>query len=217
MKTEQLVIRDFNGFSIEQKSTNKFLNATSLLQGYNRDAEKIKSIGEFLSNKGTKLYLEALADEVKSNMGNSLYLETDLYTTKRGVGGGTYMHPYLFVKFAMWLNPKFEVQVMKWIYDNLIHLRNEVGDHYKEMTDAIEKRYLEWSGGHKANPLIYIQEANFLKELAFGYRQKSRNEATELELKLLNALQLANIRLIEKGVGRSERRKSLVSFAQLYS
>lgn len=33
--------------------------------------------------------------------------------------GEVWMHPSLFIKFAMWLDPKFELDVIKTVYDNL--------------------------------------------------------------------------------------------------
>jgi hypothetical protein len=127
------------------------------------------------------------------------------------------MHPYLFVKFAMWLSAEFEVKVIKWVYDNLIKVRHEAGDHYLEMCESINNRYVDWSNGKKPDPLVFIKEANYLKQLAFGYKDKNRNEATEKELDLLNQLQLANIKLINKGIGKSERQLQLRTFAELYS
>jgi hypothetical protein len=47
------------------------------------------------------------------------------------------MHPYLFVKFAMWLNPRFEVKVIKFVYDEMIKYRNEAGDAYKYLSAAV--------------------------------------------------------------------------------
>lgn len=47
------------------------------------------------------------------------------------------MHPILFVKFAMWLNPRFEVKVIKFVHDKMIKFRNEAGDAYKELSAAI--------------------------------------------------------------------------------
>ena len=49
------------------------------------------------------------------------------------------MHPFLFVKFAMWLNPRFEVKVIKFVYDQMIKYRNEAGDAYKELGAAVSK------------------------------------------------------------------------------
>lgn len=47
------------------------------------------------------------------------------------------MHPILFVKFAMWINPRFEVQVIKFVYDQMIEYRKKSGDAYKELAAAI--------------------------------------------------------------------------------
>ena len=47
------------------------------------------------------------------------------YLKSRGKSGGTWIHPVLFVKFAMWLNPRFEVQVIKFVYDEMIKYRNK--------------------------------------------------------------------------------------------
>lgn len=49
------------------------------------------------------------------------------------------MHPILFVKFAMWLNPRFEVQVIKFVYDQMIQYRKDAGDAYKELSAAVMK------------------------------------------------------------------------------
>lgn len=216
MKTNQLMKRDFDGMIVEQRTKDSFLSATDLLAIYNLKSKTKKRIVDFAENKNTKDFLEALLNEVNSNVPNSPHLATDLIITKKGNNGGTYMHPYLFVKFAMWLSPEFEVKVIKWVYDNLIVVRNEAGNHYVEMCDAIKDRYLQWSKGEKPEPLIFIKEANFLKTLAFGYKEKDRNEATEKELRLLDTLQLANIRLIKEGVGKDERHRRLRDFAVLF-
>ena len=49
------------------------------------------------------------------------------------------MHPILFIKFAMWLNPRFEVQVIKFVYDQMIQYRNDAGDAYRELSAAVMK------------------------------------------------------------------------------
>src|SRR5690606_32626242 len=152
MKTNVLMVRRLDGIEIQQRTKDKFLNATMLLSQYNKYTGKNKVMAEFWSNKNTEEFLESLARELNDNVGDSLYLEKDLYTTARGKNGGTWMHPYLFVKFAMWLSTDFEVKVIKWVYDNLIDFRNQSGDHYNEMKEAIQKRYIEHFG-KKPNPL----------------------------------------------------------------
>lgn len=72
-------------------------------------------------------------DEEKLNTQNSVYLKT------RGKNGCTWMHPILFIKFAMWLNPRFEVQVIKFVYDQMIQYRNNAGDAYRELSSAVAR------------------------------------------------------------------------------
>lgn len=216
MKSNQIMKRELEDAIIEQRTSDQFINATSLLSLYNSKGGKQKNIAEFMSNKGTADFLNSLCRELNSNVGKSLYLESDLYSSKRGVGGGTYMHPYLFVKFAMWLSSDFEVKVIKWVYDNLIKVRHDDGDNFKVMAEAMKKRYIEV---HKKdpNPFVYIQEANYLKQLAFGYKEKPRNEATEAELELLSKLELANIKLLEVKIPQKDRWVKLKDFALMYS
>ena len=39
----------------------------------------------------------------------------------------------------MWINPEFKYDVLKFVYDQMIHYRNEAGDAYKELSSAIMK------------------------------------------------------------------------------
>lgn len=215
MKTDVLMIRDLDGIKVQQRSKDKFLNATALLSQYNSQSGKNKVMSEFWSNKGTEDFLESLARELNDNIGNSLYLEKDLYTTTRGKNGGTFMHPYLFVKFAMWLSSDFEVKVIKWVYDNLIDFRNQAGDHYLEMREAIQNRYIEHFK-KKPNPLVFIKEANFLNKLVYGeYKGQKRNLSSEEQLDKLNKLQVANIKLINQKISLFDRKEKLREFSEL--
>ena len=36
--------------------------------------------------------------------------------------GEVWMHPSLFIHFAMWLDPDFETEVIKTVYNNLIKM-----------------------------------------------------------------------------------------------
>lgn len=49
------------------------------------------------------------------------------------------MHPILFIKFAMYLSPRFEYHVLKFVADEMIRYRNDAGDAYKELSSAIMK------------------------------------------------------------------------------
>jgi hypothetical protein len=142
-------------------------------------------------------------------------LSTDLYFSKKGKNGGVWMNKYLFTKFVMWTSPEYEVKAMIWLHDNLIDFRNQAGDYYKEMCQAINDRFLEFYE-KKPDPLIFIKEANYLNQLVFGCNSGQRNEASEVQLELINRLQLANIKMIKEGKAKIDRYKILRDLA-IYS
>lgn len=218
MKSLQIVKREFNGSMIEQRNTDGYFNATSLLTLYNLNSDKKKVIAEFWSNDSTKDFMRELASDL--NIGKNIDLNptliTDLYQTKRGRGGCTWMHPYLFVKFAMWLSPKFEVQVIKWVYDNLIDFRNQAGDYYKELCSSIMSRYTQYYQD-KPSPLIFSNEAKFLNLLVVGeFKGVERNELNEKQLDLLNNLQKLDIDMIDRGFSKLDRHHKLRDYADMY-
>lgn len=122
------------GFDVIQRTSDGMFNATLLMKQWNESNGSKKEIKHFLEeNKNTQEFITALISEENLNGRNSAYLKT------RGMKGGTWMHPFLFIKFSMWLNPRFEVKVIKFVYDELIKYRNEAGDAYREMAASIQK------------------------------------------------------------------------------
>lgn len=75
-----------------------------------------KRIDDFLVNKATTEYMEALA-----NTGNV----RDLLKTKRGHNGGTWGHPKLAVFFARWLDVKFAV-FCDMVIDDILNKKAEL-------------------------------------------------------------------------------------------
>lgn len=134
MKTNQVMLRPMGCFSVEQRTKDGMFNATSLLKQWNVSAGEKKEIKKFFENQNTKEFISALIEEENLNGEKSAYL-----TSRGKYNGGTWMHPILFVKFAMWLNPRFEVKVIKFIYDQMIAYRNEAGDAYRELSMAVAK------------------------------------------------------------------------------
>lgn len=213
LKTNQIMLRQFDGVKISQRTKDGFFNATEMLHYFNSLARTEKRFKDFWENQNTKEFREALKAEIL-NGDNSAHLE--IVETTRGRGGATWMHPYLFVKFCFWLSPTFEVKVIKWVYDNLIDFRHEVGDYYKEMCKAISETYHNWHGKNP-DPLIYIKEAHLLNFLVFGSQHgKQRNEANINQLELMNKLQKLNISMIYDNTSKDIRYKKLSDFADMY-
>lgn len=125
MITNQVMKRPMGSFLVEQRTKDSMFNATNLLKQWNEASGEKKEITKFFDNDNTKEFISALMEEEKLNTQNSAYLKA------RGKNGGTWMHPILFVKFAMWLNPRFEVQVIKFVYDQMLKYRNDAGDALK--------------------------------------------------------------------------------------
>ena len=149
-------------FIVDQRTKDGMFNATALLKQWNLHTQnsgyvKQKDLKDFFVNKNTQEFIDALIEEEFLNTQNSPYLKSQdsedvkqrnsvdkttyrksVYVSSRGkYSGGTWMHPILFVKFAMWLNPRFEVQVIKFVYDQMIKYRNDAGDAYRELSTAI--------------------------------------------------------------------------------
>lgn len=214
MVTNQIMLRDFSGGKISQRTSDKFFNATELLRIFNDKNGVQKSFDNFWELKNVQEFVKELENDLILNTQENGYLKT--HETSRGRGGATWMHPYLFVKFAMWLSPKFELQIIKWVYDNLIDFRHEAGDYYKEMNLEVQEYYKRNDIGIN-DPLIYIKEANFLNILVFGSpKAKQRNLASENQLALMNELQEANIYLLKKDTKPLERKNALLHTKNLF-
>ncbi|WP_454980060.1 KilA-N domain-containing protein [Capnocytophaga haemolytica] len=90
-----------------------------------------KEIKKFFENNTTKDFIKTIMQ--KENLTDV----KEVYRAHKGKYGGTWMHPMLFIDFAMWLNPSFKYDVLKFVYDEMIKYRNFAGDTYKELASSI--------------------------------------------------------------------------------
>jgi hypothetical protein len=132
MKTNQILTRKMGDFNVNQRTSDGMFNATELLKQWNVKSGQQKQIIHFSENSNTKEFIEALILEEDLKERNSVLIKS------RGKNGGTWMHPILFIDFAMWINPKFKVKVLKFVYDELIKYRHYAGDNYKLLTEINE-------------------------------------------------------------------------------
>ena len=137
MKTNNVLTRPMGDFSVNQRTKDGYFNATDLLRQWNLNAQnsgdlKKKEIKDYLENKSTQEFLNALVKEEDLNGENSPYL-----TSRGKYSGGTWMHPIMFIDFAMWLNPSFKVKVIRFVSDELIMLRDQAGENYKKLSAAV--------------------------------------------------------------------------------
>ena len=150
MKTNVTLTRKMGEFDVLQRTSDGYFDGSSLLRQWNSGrGNEQRKMDEFLESKNTREFIDALLEEDRENgLGeNSPKIDNQLFKKSRvkveGKAGRpqvqVYMHPYLFIKFAMWINPRFEVKVIKFVYDELIKYRNDAGDAYIEMSCAVSK------------------------------------------------------------------------------
>ncbi len=196
MKTNQLMKRKMGEFNVTQRTKDGSFCATELLRQWNEYANlnrgnsphlKQKDLKEFFYNKNTKEFIDALLEEEKLSTKNLAYLKL------RGKSGGTWMHPVLFVKFAMWLNPRFEVQVIKFVYDEMIKYRNEAGDAYNKLGSAVSKIVRKdfmpqamQKVGEALNWIVFNEHERNIRN-QYGEEKKQR-ELYELERKVADLI-----------------------------
>ena len=174
MKTNQIMIRKMGQYKVQQRTSDGKFNATTLLKQWNTTFRMKKEIADFFKLEQTKGFLEVMEVEENLNTGDPPYLAT------RGKQGGTWMHPVLFVKFAMWINPRFEYFVIRFVYDQLIEYRHSAGDQYRGLARSMTM----------FESVDYAKVAKALNYIVFGiHHQDLRQSASQKQLKTLTNLQ----------------------------
>ncbi|MFC2691375.1 MAG: KilA-N domain-containing protein [Veillonella parvula] len=152
MKSNQEMVRKIENFTVTQRTSDGFFDGSELLRQWNAvDGNARRRMNEFLGSPKVKDFINALADDEShrrktDNGDNQQVTEVDLIKHVKGrisKNGRTpdkvWMNPILFIKFAMWINPTFEVKVIRFVYDEMIKYRNDAGDAYREMSSAVGK------------------------------------------------------------------------------
>ena len=198
MKTNVVMIRKMGEFDVSQRTCDGMFNATELLKQWNSYAGMQKQMIHFMSNESTKEFIQILELESDIKERNHVVLQT------RGKNGGTWMHPYLFIDFAMWINPKFKLDVIRFVYDQLIQFRHSAGDNYIGLTSAVQ-RFTNVNYSTLAKGLNYI----VFNEHSDGLRQKANEsqlkQLTELQKQLAFAVDMGYIKSFDELVNEMRR------------
>lgn len=134
MKTNQTLTRPMGNFEVFQRTQDGFFNATALLKQWNSQSKSERKMDNYFNVKGTNEFVDTIMKRENLHTPKMVYLKS---RASRGINSGTWMHPMLFIDFAMWINPEFKYDVLKFVYDQLIQYRNEAGNAYKDMCAAI--------------------------------------------------------------------------------
>ena len=160
-------------FEVQQRTKDGMFNATSLLKQWNDEEGMKKQVNHFFELESTKVLLNEM--EADTAITVSLFSKQ-----KGGLNQGTWMHPYLFIDFAMWINPTFKLQVLKFVHDQLLEFRNESGDLTKELNSSVQR----FEG------INYPQLAKALNHIIYDRHTKGiRDTGTEDQTKAIVELQ----------------------------
>lgn len=202
MKTNVVMIRNMGNFQVTQRTKDGMFNAGDLLYQWNKHiSSKKRRMSEFLNSPKTEEFKETIIADIISNNGNIEKPESQVVrivkgkTSKKGVKSNddVWMHPYLFIDFAMWINPKFKVQVIKFVYDQLIKNRHSAGDNYKMLSEsgAKLKGYNFQEVAKAMNWIVFKKHNKNLRQIATPEQLK---ELSDLQTKLSFAIDMGYIK-----------------------
>lgn len=140
-------------FEVLQRTSDGMFNATALLKQWNEHVKaqilhthsngdvlaiplRTKDLDDFMKIIPTQAFIRTIAKRENLNPIRDVYKTSKARADR---GGGTWMHPLLFIDFAMWINPVFKYDVLKFVYDQMIKYRNDAGDAYRELGSAVGK------------------------------------------------------------------------------
>jgi len=190
MKTNVNMIRKMGNFDVIQRTKDSMFNATQLLKQWNKYSGQKKMMSHFLENISTKEFIKVLKNDNDTSYRNSVIMKS---RANKGINAGTWMHPYLFIDFAMWLNPKFKLEVIKFVYDQLIEFRHSAGDMYRGLTNSLMKfKDVNYSQVAKGlNWITFDKHESGIRQVA---SQNQLKELTDLQKKLAFAIDMGYIK-----------------------
>jgi len=202
MKTNQNMVRKMGNYNVVQRTQDGYFDANALLYQWNETHDsKRRDMNEFLGSKSTEEFISTIYEKEKPKSENPDFGDFQIVIKgkKRGLKDGgslpasVWMHPLLFIDFAMWINPRFKYDVLKFVYDEMIKYRHEAGDGYRALGAAISKivpqDFMQTAMkkiGEALNWIIFNRHESGLRN-QYGEEGKQR-ELSQLERKLTDLI-----------------------------
>lgn len=207
-------------FDVLQRTMDGMFNATALLAQWNAvGGNRRKQMKDFLNTKPTQEFVIALRERLfeKSDEAKRMYPHLSIsdlvpsvpmmvpsdqvvqikkngqITSQGRVADEVWMHPLLFIKFACWINPRFEVRVLEFVQDQLILYRNRIADSHRRWTDMLQKL------GCRDRQYAAVQRDLNLAVFGESY-EGIRDHATEEQLLRMRELENSVAEAVEFGL-----------------
>lgn len=136
MITNQFMLRKMGDFEVIQRTGDSFFNATRLLKEWNLKSGIERKMDNYFNSEKTKEFINTIMDRENLHTPKMVYVKS---RASRGDKSGTWMSPILFLDFAMYINPSFKYDAIRFIYDKMIEYRNKAGDAYKLLATNVQK------------------------------------------------------------------------------
>ena len=180
--------RPMGMFNVEQRTSDCYFDGNSLLQQWNKNNPE-RQMTRYINSSKTKEFIEEIkareAQVQKCSMANyEPLIKIKGKNTKNGrTLDRVWMSPLLFIDFAMWINPSFKYDVLKFVYDQLIEYRHSAGDNYNVLTTSIAK-LIDCDYVKVAKAIQWIVFNKTGKELRQHANQSQLKEISEIEKKI---------------------------------
>lgn len=152
--------------TFEMNEKTLMVNATEMAKIFDKD------VFDFMKNEGTKSFIQECLKTENSRFIN-VKTEKDLFYSRQKTG--TWMHKILAIKFAAWLNPKFEL----WVYYLIEKL---LFADYASLKQSVKKSGSRRSKIEKLKNELRSSNKDFLKleELESEEKAEARNRSRQI-------------------------------------
>lgn len=157
-------------FEVLQRTSDSYFDANALVSQWNNiKGNPRRKISEYLKSPKTIEFINAIENDLSQCRE---YDNADFKAVKEVKGRNT--------KICMWINPSFKLQVVKFVYDELIKNRHLAGDNYNILTAAIAK----------LPNADYKEVAKAIQWIVFNMTGKNlRQSATQEQLKEISEIE----------------------------
>lgn len=246
----EIILLDENGedYISLTNIANKFGEANPLIRNWIRSINTMNYLAEWeqLSNENFKpVGFDGFKNELTTK-GNAFSMSAKKWIegtdsvgiiAKSGRYGGTYAHSDIAMHFCYWLNPIFQLYLIKEFQRLKIEEGKRLGLHwnlrrtitksnYHIHTDAVREHLVPLMEWHtKQESIKFATEADLLNMAVFGLTAKEwkiinpelkgnmRDHATEIELQVISNMESINATLLGLKFNKDERLNILVSRA----
>lgn len=197
MKTNQImesVDRELCGRIIKQRTKDAYFSLGDILGVVNTDRVAVgKQPIQFWNFANTESVREFIAELEKETGAPAFFKATK---SSRG-----WIHPFLALKLLTNYNPKFEIQVYKWLFDYLINNRISSSDSFNRMCGVLYKNTANKAKFPKniqivaseIKCLIGVDEWNKASEIQLKRRDELQNLIADLTTSLGDCVQALNL------------------------